>query len=686
MIKYLFFLVVAILGTMPIYAEEKRPIDKIQTSEGLSQLMDGVLLLDKIEKKLKKQSEFFKAVKNAKQLQKVNTSLAQIKGITRKISGNPIISNLNKAITYGNFAVEATNYATGLNDSELAELDVIVAGVNIAFSKLGFAGVAGSFVLDTSYGILNKFNKVLNDLNEQRLSDIDHTSQVFLYATDIRNSGSHDIDKDGINESGLILDIIQSSEIQGKSNAEIISSVEIRYQKSIDNFVSIIEIYNNQYQEKLEKLNNRLICEFTCKENKRAYASIIASNNNYIKNMKRAKSDFFDNSKYLSLINTYIDNARAVHDDLSVELAQYKQIPLLSDTQNASIYEDIPPPPVFAGNEEEENQYTPPPTFANNEEEENQYTPPPTFANNEEEENQYTPPPTFANNEEEENQYTPPQEEINPDVEDALTDNIKEGTENNSNQEVVGAALTAFSSDLTNKGNDEIIPHGYTAKISVRDTPDYGKVPTHYNLQSIIGDKTIKMQVWHSNTSHEIIETKPVQVDTRDSNRQYSYLGWGEWASGKTFIRHGEQIIMEHSHYVVGIPTDAYADRGKYPSGSATYNGRIQGSYANGSVREGNSIGGAITLNANFDTNKMSGQIDATRNENPWATATFNELEIRRSSQDSGSAFVGSMNVTGGSAGSISGTFYGPEAQEVGGNFDIEKDGGRASGIYKAQR
>jgi len=60
-------------------------------------------------------------------------------------------------------------------------------------------------------------------------------------------------------------------------------------------------------------------------------------------------------------------------------------------------------------------------------------------------------------------------------------------------------------------------------------------------------------------------------------------------------------------------------------TGTATYNGTLRGDTVNGNTIERNAISGNITLNTNFGSQAMSGNLSVTHNGSAWASATFGQ-------------------------------------------------------------
>lgn len=206
--------------------------------------------------------------------------------------------------------------------------------------------------------------------------------------------------------------------------------------------------------------------------------------------------------------------------------------------------------------------------------------------------------------------------------------------------------------------------------------------------------------LWDNNHKkvYKTIANASLQIE--DNAHTYSYVGWGEWSGGDASIQQsGSQgHNIEHGHYIIGIPSNHFPTP-EYPSGTAgqaTYTGTIQGDYTKHGTdtRIPNAIGGSITINTDFDNNKLlditinascsAGSCTNDTNGN-WATARGSNIQFNRSENN----FTGNLTVDDGGQGQVSGSFYGNQAQETAGGLYIDKqsgDGGGASAIFRAKR
>jgi hypothetical protein len=225
--------------------------------------------------------------------------------------------------------------------------------------------------------------------------------------------------------------------------------------------------------------------------------------------------------------------------------------------------------------------------------------------------------------------------------------------------------------------------YGYN---SVETVNSYS-VQNEDTLTDVIGSGAVQLKLnVQTATGDKVLDTITTTPTTNDGTRQFQYVGWGEYiGTGKTFVApwDSQTKTVQHGYYTIGVPTNHYPDGGSYPK-SATYNGSIQGDYANNtSGNIAGAVSGTITLNADFTNNSIGGQMNVNVNNTPWETTTFNNINF--SQQDN--SFNGSMTITGGGTGQIAGGFNGQNAEESAGGFFINKNNGEGvSGIYRAKR
>jgi hypothetical protein len=164
--------------------------------------------------------------------------------------------------------------------------------------------------------------------------------------------------------------------------------------------------------------------------------------------------------------------------------------------------------------------------------------------------------------------------------------------------------------------------------------------------------------------------------DNLGAEDQYNYVSWGQWSAAEggdlTINADGEETTFASGSWLVYDPTTDLPT-----SGSATYNG-----FVNGRVAGGDTLGGTIDLNADFAADRVTGSMDIVDSAGSYANANF-DTSIRRDTDSSG--FQGALTGSEVDSGAIFGGFAGPSAEEVGGGWQIDHtDGSNANGIFRA--
>ena len=180
--------------------------------------------------------------------------------------------------------------------------------------------------------------------------------------------------------------------------------------------------------------------------------------------------------------------------------------------------------------------------------------------------------------------------------------------------------------------------------------------------------------------------TKYIGTGSSPDFGSYSYTAWGDWNGDGRKKTNDGRTTVDHGHWLLGAMTPTQ-DMPK--SGSATYNGDLRGDWISSGIGstsgtiEKNVISGSVNMNANFNSGKLSGNMDLKRKGNSWAQTQFNNISIN------GNSYNGNMSVTGGGNGGLYGNFFGPKAEETGGGFFVDKqsgDHGGASGVFRAKK
>ncbi len=180
----------------------------------------------------------------------------------------------------------------------------------------------------------------------------------------------------------------------------------------------------------------------------------------------------------------------------------------------------------------------------------------------------------------------------------------------------------------------------------------------------------------------------------------YNYTVWGEWGQTgglKTEINGGSglDLTAQHNNWIVGEVTKDLPTQG-----SATYTGVVNGHYYVNSVDSdyGGSVHGTMNMTVDFANNSVvTGPLNLIKQDNStFATATMDNMQIDRNSR----AFTGRLigdniaplqtNIVPAGASynnQINGSFYGQNAEEVGGTWKVSNTNNNyASGTFAGER
>lgn len=181
-----------------------------------------------------------------------------------------------------------------------------------------------------------------------------------------------------------------------------------------------------------------------------------------------------------------------------------------------------------------------------------------------------------------------------------------------------------------------------------------------------------------------------IQVTLNSTTRgSYSYTDWGEWnGQGRTLAQLAGASVDGNGLFVIGTSTRA----DQLPrTGTASYSGE-----AEAIGFSGERLNGDVEFNANFGNNTIEGDINLNRaNGDAWISANTGNLNIQ--SRTSVVEYNGqSSNVRGangeqfsGATLFIGGRFYGPNAEEIAGDFAVSgvpDEVGGVDGVYRAQQ
>ena len=175
----------------------------------------------------------------------------------------------------------------------------------------------------------------------------------------------------------------------------------------------------------------------------------------------------------------------------------------------------------------------------------------------------------------------------------------------------------------------------------------------------------------------------------------YNHTAWGAWSGDQNtrlnFSSGGLIGNVQGGYWVYG-QRPGIADIPK--SGSARYVGQLMGGWRPG-FRDANAIGemdsitGDIKMAVTFQdgNNSIFGSLNLKRSGKDWATASFNTLNARSAPNEK--YRLSNHFSTLFSGGNLTGSFFGANAAEVGGNFMVSKgigpDRGTAIGVFRAK-
>ena len=151
------------------------------------------------------------------------------------------------------------------------------------------------------------------------------------------------------------------------------------------------------------------------------------------------------------------------------------------------------------------------------------------------------------------------------------------------------------------------------------------------------------------------------------SQAQFSYSNWGEWY----LVDHATGDIWQ-GHWVAGELTPA----AQIPnSGSVLYSGGMIGYTQDGSVLEG-----AMNWTVNFSTRSVGGSFDnITKSGSPWVASAA----VNGGWSDGNNLISASLTGSNIVSGIAKGSFFGPNAEELGGSWRIDHtNGDKGTGIF----
>ena len=172
-------------------------------------------------------------------------------------------------------------------------------------------------------------------------------------------------------------------------------------------------------------------------------------------------------------------------------------------------------------------------------------------------------------------------------------------------------------------------------------------------------------------------------------NTNLAYATYGTWA---------EYTALNNPITAGTLATGVNSTLAQMPtSGTATYTGHLTG-YAISPTVGTNITDGAVSLNANFSSNSLTGSITGITTEHGGMTpitGVMNDINLTGGSI-SGTAFTGSASVVAavaattvnvaGANGTFGGKFYGPGAAEAAGSLTLTGNGSTVIGAFGAKK
>ncbi len=217
------------------------------------------------------------------------------------------------------------------------------------------------------------------------------------------------------------------------------------------------------------------------------------------------------------------------------------------------------------------------------------------------------------------------------------------------------------------------------------------KIANGYSMKSEVKDKTLEINVNENTNMAKLTDGTALSViENPDGTTTHDGVtSWGYWDSSAT--------NHEKNAWIAGTKTNSNViDNLKTGSSQTyTYNGKVIGSVtgADGDHKINETVGNEVNLN--FDLG--SGE------SNNIASGSYIKFQTKTGGQEWDAA-VGSGTISGNefsssniirraaggnqaiTGGNIEGSFYGSNAQQVGGTFDMTTGANTASGVFKATK
>ncbi len=156
----------------------------------------------------------------------------------------------------------------------------------------------------------------------------------------------------------------------------------------------------------------------------------------------------------------------------------------------------------------------------------------------------------------------------------------------------------------------------------------------------------------------------------------YNYTTWGDWET-KTLDTINPQNTVTHGYWIDGNETPL---QNLPKTGTATYAGGVIGDFTPaGGVTNIGAIQGAVNLQVNFSNQTIAADMQLNKNGVPWDATSMPPTNLN------GTAWNGTMQGQN-STGTLQGNFYGPNAEEAAGVWNLNNPKGQAIGAFRAKK
>lgn len=192
------------------------------------------------------------------------------------------------------------------------------------------------------------------------------------------------------------------------------------------------------------------------------------------------------------------------------------------------------------------------------------------------------------------------------------------------------------------------------AGVQAQQTPEPGKTVIH--LDSASGTSPYNRLTLFNN----LVAGR----GTNEPTLQFRYLSFGQWVRRDSDS--SGALRQRYATVLYGAPT-ALADMPR--TGSASYGLWVTGAMA---ISNGYSLGGDGTLDANFATGRLTTRLNLTGDGSLGAVVSVGRFDGTASLGGSGAGFQGQLTSSSSAlTGNFTGSFYGPDAAEVGYTFSL---------------